>query len=531
LFVFIVAIFSLQISLNRMINSQKREIGIALSLGESRGRLLGFFLTYSLLIGFLSSLFSTLGGWLFGQSMDKLNQLFYPLPDWQNPIIFKAFYPAWIFCILSAFIAALIPAVRASQLLPIKAIRSDPTSDSKNGKMGKRIQRIVTEAFAWSTTWKMSIRNLFRSRKRTLSTILGFGLSVGLVLGTIGVFSSLDHVVSAQQEETQNWDVQIELASPVPLSLLHTEIDILNENFDISRVYFGMQYFTSLELNSEEELLQLVSYDNYSCEEIKVIAGRFPSQSGEILLSSYFAADHGIALHDNITLQHWKMENATIIFTNSTFTVTGFHERSIKVIGFTTWDTMQTTFNIHNSSNFVYLRMKSVDKSAFQADVYEIPIVQKIVFADELRDEYDEVFVDFKDLMMLIQYICYAVGLGMITLTSLISRSEREREIGTMATLGSTDWQIFSVMVLENLILACFGILFGFGLAWSILKWILVPLMANMFDAIVILAFIPQTMWWNTFLTSLVLSIVAQLPLWFQLHKIDLAKATKVRDF
>ena len=52
-FIFVVALFGLWISINRLVTFQKREIGIELSLGNTSGKIMAHYLSYGLLIGIL----------------------------------------------------------------------------------------------------------------------------------------------------------------------------------------------------------------------------------------------------------------------------------------------------------------------------------------------------------------------------------------------------------------------------------------------------------------------------------------------
>ncbi|WP_371802436.1 ABC transporter permease [Candidatus Lokiarchaeum ossiferum] len=535
-FVFLVAIFAIQISLNRIITQQRREIGISLSLGDTKGKILFQFLSYSGLISVFSIAFSLVGGWVFGQSMDVINQQFYPLPHWENQVIAQPFYEAWLFCLGAAFISSIIPAVRASNLLPIQAMRSDPSVDAKGGSERKFFSRMIIGIFGFNMTIKMGLRNILRSRKRSLGAIIGFGLSIGLVLGTIGVFSCLDNAVEIQKNEMGQWDAKVEYTFPIPITMIDHELKEIKENFSISSNFTSLSYFSSLTeggdiKTDEDQLIQVTSYSTFHPIPITVIEGHFPSAADELLISARFAEERGIFLDDEITIEHIQFNGTEINIKNTSLKVAGFHSMGIKIITYFEWESMQDLFNLQESANILYLSLDDYNRAEFLDELYANPYVKSVIFQEQLGDEFRAVFNDFTGLMDMIRYLCYAVGLGVITLTSMISRYEREREIGTMATLGCPNYKIFNQMLFEGVILSLLGIVFGCGLAWVILDAILVPLMANMFDVIVINAFIPVNLWINTIITALGLSVVSQFPLILQLKKLNLVKATKIRDF
>ena len=110
--------------------------GVLTALGAHRNGVLSMFLGTGLLIGVIGSLLGLLGGWLFTKNVNGVKdflednfgvQIFPPdiylfdqIPTvWHWPTVF------WIMggSILVSFFAGFIPALRASRMDPVKALR------------------------------------------------------------------------------------------------------------------------------------------------------------------------------------------------------------------------------------------------------------------------------------------------------------------------------------------------------------------------------------------------------------------------
>jgi len=524
--IFVVALFGLWISLNRLVTHQKREIGIELSLGTPSGKILRYYLIYGVVIGVLGMGFSYLLGWIFGVQMDSLSQSFSPIPNWQQPMSWRGLFEAWAFCLGISFLASWYPARQASKILPIKAMRSDPAVTPVHGGGTSRMLKWFIRISHIGMFLRMAVRNILRSRKRTAATVIGFGLSVGLIIGTIGIFSSLDNVVAMQKVEMGTWDLRAQLYMPVPIQSL---AGITNHQ-DVEQTILGLAYFAEVQSDRGDKVVQIMGFNDSTIIPYMIRDGDL-NETG-LAISATLANDIGAEIGESVILEHVLFQlPITYQIHNSTVDVVAFHVRSTKIEALMTWSGIQQLLNTTGCANQIYLHVPAEKMEQVKNYLYTLSFVRIVELREETISEFSEAFGEFMDLMWIIEIMCFILAFGVILLTSMITRGEREREIGTMATLGAGNGTILRVFLWEGAILAFCGIILGDFLGWVVLDSLLIPKLNAMFDAFTMVTFIPQNIWINIAIIAMGLALLSQLPLLGSLRKIDIAQATKVRDF
>ncbi len=113
-----------------------RDIGVLKAIGASSGGVAAIFLTYGAIIAFFGSVVGTLAGWYFIHNINRVEDLLYKLFGfrvWDRETFMFEKIPneidvvaaAWIFggAIIGGLIGALVPAIRAARMQPVKALR------------------------------------------------------------------------------------------------------------------------------------------------------------------------------------------------------------------------------------------------------------------------------------------------------------------------------------------------------------------------------------------------------------------------
>lgn len=193
-------------TMTRFVDEERTNAGIFKALGYTNFQIISKFVIYGLVTGLIGTLIGILGG----------NYLLSPMISdliTADTVIGRANlydYPAYILLavglsLLSAVLPAFLVARRelseeAAQLL----LPKPPVSGSS----------ILLEkvSFIWkrlSFTQKVTARNIFRYKQRMLMTIFGVAGSVALLVGGLGIRSSLSGVASRQFDELLHYDMLV----------------------------------------------------------------------------------------------------------------------------------------------------------------------------------------------------------------------------------------------------------------------------------------------------------------------------------
>ena len=111
---------------------------------------------------------------------------------------------------LTASVAAIVCTVGATVISCYRVLSETPASLMRPPapKEGKRVlvEKITILWKHLNFTWKSSLRNLFRYKKRLFMTIFGISGSMALMLVGFGIRDSISDIVVKQYSELQHYD-------------------------------------------------------------------------------------------------------------------------------------------------------------------------------------------------------------------------------------------------------------------------------------------------------------------------------------
>jgi len=209
--ILIVAFFVVYSSFARMVQEQRREIGILRALGYGRRSILLSYLYLALLVGGISSLLGLAVGLPIGQALsDYYAELMFSTPSATIVLQPSYFITGALFGPLTAVLASLIAVWGTLRMEPEQAIKGA-------GLVGKRTKgrgRISKPRRA-NYMLLYAVRRMTRQKGRTSLLVLAVSFSV--VMGSMSflMLASFQNSIVASVEEGEGWDLMTDLAYPV----------------------------------------------------------------------------------------------------------------------------------------------------------------------------------------------------------------------------------------------------------------------------------------------------------------------------
>ena len=454
-FFFLVAALVCITTMNRMVEEQRTQIGVLKALGYSSAGIMSKYMTYSGLaavIGCVSGFF--LGTWGFPKviwvvygimyNTDKLLYVF----DWR-----LAFFSVLVSLLCSVgatwFSCRLELAETAAQLMRPKA-----------PKAGKRVF-LEKLPFLWkrlSFLRKVSVRNIFRYKKRFFMMLLGISGCTALMVTGFGIKDSIADVAERQYREIQVFDLGVSLKTPANEEL-ETRLTELSEE--------GIADFLCL----TESNMDIVT--EKGTKSIYVVAGdagrlsdyvdmhtkggekiAYPG-AGEGVITQKLADRYGIAMGDEVCLRDGDMHEMTV-------KITAVMENYVNNYLYLSEDTMESFSGGNLEKKTVYVNLKEdADPHALAATIMEL---EETASVDVNQDTVERVgsMMESLNIIVVIVIIC-AAGLAFIVLYNLtnINITERIREIATIKVLGFFKRETESYVFRENLLLTVLGMFPG----------------------------------------------------------------------
>jgi ABC-type antimicrobial peptide transport system permease subunit len=222
-FFLIISMFLTYTVVNRFIDEQKPQIGVMKSLGYSNRYLLIRNLFYGIILGSMGSILGNLIGGCIGIVLADL-----ALKSWLSLPYIVIILPIGEFFLLLSL--TVIISVFACYVSARRILRISPRAAIQPVIPERNITTFILEdifqkifQFRLSVPAKYSIRNVFISPKRTLTTIISLLMAVALVGGVLTIVASVFEGGSLMFE-SENWDAQITLTYAQHFAEVESEI-------------------------------------------------------------------------------------------------------------------------------------------------------------------------------------------------------------------------------------------------------------------------------------------------------------------
>jgi ABC-type antimicrobial peptide transport system permease subunit len=428
---------------------QTREIGVLRAVGWRRGHVLRLIASQSVVLSLLGGLLGVGMGlglvWLVNHT--PAISSFAPGVV-QAPLLVQGMSVALVLGI----VGGIYPAWRAASLSPVEALRYDTGAGDGHEP-------------SWARLFGMTFRNLWRRRMRSLLTMGGIAIGVGLIasLGAIteGVIQGYTAFVSQGGAELMAAQAGVaDMGYSAIEERVGRAIAAMPEVQDVSGIVWG---FSS---SREVPFLFVFGLDpnGRAMRHFRVVEGEPLHGRGEMMLGRPAAE----SLH--------KRVGDVISLPGGTFRITGLYETGIAYEeggGVMALPDAQAAFQKPRQVSMYQIKVRDPDQvEAVRVQIEarfgkDVSVSQAATFIESRADTQN-----MKAMLGAIFALAILVGGVVVTNTMVMAVLERTREVGTLRALGWRQtrvlWMILGESLLLSLIAAGMGLLVGVGLTQSL---------------------------------------------------------------
>lgn len=473
-FFFFIAAAVCLTTMTRMVEEERFQLGTLKALGYTSPAIALKYIFYALsatAIGAAEGLI--IGFWLFPKTIFEVYSIVFNMPPILLP--FRAGYAVTGTLLIALAIAAAAVLACAKELSahPARLMRV------KSPKPGKRVllERI---GFIWKRmnfSSKVTVRNLFRDKKRMIVTVFGIAGCTALMLSAFGLNNSVGGVVEKQFGDSgvSLFDGQIALTQPIGASSVGSSevLDLLRNDSRIKQalpVYYQSLNAGSAAGKSEKMNIGLVvPADHTAVSAFMRLENRKTGEKYElgdsgVLVTEKFASKTGVVPGDEISVETTagtvKLKVAGIV-ENYTF-----HYVYISPALY------ERAFGEAPSYNLVMVNLADSMKSGSAAerkkaaadlsrDLMNTDGIMAVTLTDQLIESFGNITGSLNDVVVI--FIIAAGALAFVVLYNLnnININERKRELATIKVLGFYDREVSSYIYRENVFLTLFGTAIG----------------------------------------------------------------------
>ena len=525
-FFFAVAALVCLTTMTRMVDEQRINIGTLKGLGYKTSQISKKYILYALIacltgsilglaIGF--SVFPTVIFFAYGM-MYSIENIVYVF---SIPIAIGITSLALIIITLSAYMAC------SKELKETPAILMRP----KAPKSGKRIL-LERVPFIWnrfSFISKVTVRNIFRYKKRFLMTVLGIAGCTALILTGFGIKDSIEMILTGQYGTLFKYDMSLVIQSDMTDKQIYELRKNLSDIDEINKYEFFSYENGDIKVNNTTKEITIVvpenlkKMDKFIHLQDRKTQNPIELNNKGIVLTEKIARDLGVKAGDEIELINSDDKKAKIKVSHITENYIS-HYAYISPENYIKLFEKDLDFNrligiLNNPS------VKIEDK--LSKKLFDIETVDGITFNTASKETFHNTIKNLNYVVLIM--IISAGALAFVVLYNLtnVNISERIREIATIKVLGFYDKEVSAYIYRENIILTIIGTVVGLGLGTILHKFIMVTveIQSMMFGRV-----IDISSYFIAAVLTIVLSLFVNLAMFYKLRNVKMVESLKSVD-
>lgn len=523
IFFLVAALISLT-TMTRMVEEQRTQIGTLKALGYEKHSIAGKYLGYAL----LATVSGSAVGILFGEKVfpyiiiNAYGIMYQHMHDIVIP--YNLGYG------LGAAAAALASTLLATILSCYKELR-EQAAELMRPPTPKQGQRVLLEraAFIWKRlnfSWKATIRNLVRYKKRLFMTIFGIGGCMALMLVGFGLKDSIFAIVDIQYGEIQLYDGNIILTDDATDEEKNNILTELDKDSAMTGSTEGL--LTQISVGNGDEWHDVyldVPKDVEEFSEFVVLQDRVTNEKYELddsgaVLTEKMAKELDVKPGDTITIRDedrgdLKVEISAVCenyMGHYLYMTPAYYE---KVYG----ETPDYNSIFYKTADRITEEAERIGEEALA-----MPGTLSISYTTDLREQVDNMLGALDEVIVVL--IISAGMLAFVVLYNLnnINITERQRELATLKVLGFYNGEVAMYVYRENIVLTILGAIFGIILGKILHGFIIVTVEI---ESVMFGRNIDLSSFVYGFLLTLLFSLLVNGAMYFKLKKINMVESLK----
>ena len=523
IFFLVAALISLT-TMTRMVEEQRTQIGTLKALGYERHSIAGKYLGYAL----LATVSGSVLGILFGEKVFPYIIINAYGIMYQH--MHEVILPYNIQYGLGAAAAALASTLLATILSCYKELK-EQAAELMRPPTPKQGQRVLLERvpFIWKRlnfSWKASIRNLVRYKKRLFMTIFGIGGCMALMLVGFGLKDSIFAIVDIQYEEIQLYDGNIILSDDATEEEKSNIITELGKDSTMTGSTEGL--LTQITVGNGEEWHDVYldvpkdveEFSEFVVLQDRITNAKYALDDSGVILTEKMATELDAEPGDTITIRDEDRGDLKV-------EISAVCENYMGHYLYMTPAYYEKVYGEEPDYNSIFY--KTADRITEEAErigeeALALPGALSVSYTTDLREQVDNMLGALDEVIVVL--IISAGMLAFVVLYNLnnINITERQRELATLKVLGFYNGEVAMYVYRENIVLTFLGAVFGIILGKFLHGFIIVTVEI---ESVMFGRNIDLSSFVYGFLLTILFSLLVNGAMYFKLKKINMVESLK----
>lgn len=499
LFVFI-AILSVVTTMNRFVKKERTQIGTLKALGIRKSKITRMYVNYGLFISIIASILGiVIGNLLIGNYFLEMEMVYYEIP-YYNIVTIPLVYEVAIGIVIIITLVTYLSCRKILKEPAATALRVErPNVKVKENSF---TTKKAFNKLSLSTKW--NIRDVARSKARTIMAVVGIAGCTMLVVTAFGMFDSLKAYVSWEFETINNFEYKLSLSSEYTDKQYN---EIISKYGNNTSQTVGIEFknkddivIKPLTINDSNGLLQMTDHTKTP----------FTMKDDGLYITEKMSQVDNLKIGDNV---EWHIVGSDNWY-------------KTKIVGLNR-DPQAQQFNC-TKKFFETLKEDYKADSVYTnndlSNIKEIEGVNTIQSKKNLEDGMNSMLNMMYSLIFVLIAVSIILAVVIIYNLGILSFTEKEYQFATLKVLGFKNKQIKKIFIKQNVWIGIFAIIIALPLGNYMTDYIFKNAIGDSYDFEAMIK--PATFIFSALGTFIVVYIVNQF-LAQKIRKIDMVSSLK----
>lgn len=450
---FIVAILVSLISMNRMVLDDRGEIGTLKSLGFVNKDIMIKYLLFSSIATILGGLLGGILGILVLPSLIfSIYGILFDVPNFYIGLNLGT--------VIVSLIISVLCICGATVITVLKVVREKP-ADLMRPKAPKAGKEILLEKwhFFWkrlSFSNKVTLRNIFRYKKRGIVTIIGIAGCSALMLCGFGIRDAIVDIANMQYKNTFIYDAMVYVNNPIKYNQAYINGVVEAKNINVWKDKTSLNMLVL----DKDDVDKVVNLEDKAGNKLKL-------ETGKVIITDKFADINNLSVGD--TIEFRDDVNKTY-----KYEISGITKNYLMHYIYIDKD----TYNKDNKfkPNVMYLDLDDIDslqKDELTKYLMDNEDVLSVIFIDEMLNSANDMLASLNKVVFIIIILSASLSFVVLYNLSNININERKREISTLKVLGFYDKEVDNYITKDNIAFTILGIILGLFIGYFLTRGVI----------------------------------------------------------
>jgi putative ABC transport system permease protein len=461
----LVATLILNILMTRLAEQQRTTVGTLKALGWTNAALTWHYLKFSLVVGILGGILGMVAGYWLGQGMAVIYRQYFELAVFENRVVPEVYGSSLAVGMVFALLGTLRGVRAVVALHPAEAMRPKPPA--LGGAVWLERFRGLWRRLGFR--WQMVVRSIARAKVRTAAGIFAAAMGTTLLLVTFYFMDAFDYLIEFQFDKVLLSDIDLALESERDAGAL-LEARRLPGVLDAEPLFVLPCEFASGHRTKKAGITGVTAGAALTVPR---------DESGQPVTIPETGLVMGRKLAEILDLQ----VGAEVVVTPirgrrdpMRLPVTRITDGYLGLSCYADYEYLNRIVNEEDAVSLIQLSTRSelAHRLALYRSIKQLPSVRGVSDNRQTKANLIHSLLDaLRYSLATLIGLAGAIFFGSILTTSLISISERQREVATLLVIGYEKRQVGGLFLRESLLVNMTGAMVGLPLGLWLAVWLI----------------------------------------------------------